>query len=809
MPTQNQIVQQMIQGLSVTLPTLDTTIGSPVRQILDVAAEQLSELTADQYLLSYQYDINNMSGANLDAFCGLFGITRFPAKRAVGYVTLSRQTPATSDITFGAGSQVATVGSPPQVFTFIYPVSLVASSTSVTVAVQAAVAGSAGNVSADTITQAVLSGAFSSISSVTNVDATSGGTDPESDDQLIARFKATVFRQLTGTAPMFLATALNDPNVTLGNVLGATEVFNEQIALSGGVGVSSVTDLAYFYPGTAYFGVDLSLGDIFSPGVQYSIESNFVARPDAPIGLVTTGGSGTKTAGTYLYGLTFTNAVGQTVLGDILSVTISGGTTNNVVLNWTIPAGLGIVSTQVFEYHSGSFQELATVAAPTATYTDTGLVSPSGAPPETNTTGAPVVTSLDSINVPDGIYQLQYNYLSSASRNDPPNGITNRIDVYANGTRPVEALQNITYNAALVFNVTDDTSLESPFSMNVELFERLDGTHPEPGNIFTPVAFSPIIDMASGLSTFGLPISPMPIQGETWVENSNYWIVKDVSPYGLGPNSRCGIEWGTIGSFPGPGPNWKTDTLTLTGLTSEPLTVPDVNTASIIVTNLLGSVTYTLGTDYAESTVSGITSIARLGGGAITSGQQVLVTYNYNNLSLQLDYLYNQIPKSVQDNIQTWRLVTTDVMVHQAKELLLDMFFSYIGTVPPATLLPSVYAAISNYVSNTSFNGILQVSDIISLVQQTPGVTACRFINSGDTSLILFGTGPRNGQAVSAGPYFAIQSVNPVGGGVVHTYATTTGTPHRALDVYLTDDTLATLNNVYLVQQGQNTFGAV
>ena len=295
MPTQNQIVQQMVQGLAVTLPTLDTTIGSPVRQILDVCAEELAELTADQYLLTYQYDINNMSGANLDAFCALFGITRFAAKRAVGFVTLSRQTTSTSDVTFGAGSQVGTIGSPPIIFSTIYPVTLVASGTSVTVAVQAVVSGTSGNVSGGTITNAVLSGAFSSISSVTNTDATSGGADPESDDQLIARFKATVFRQLTGTAPMFLATALNDPNVTLGNVIGATETFNEQIALSSGTGVSSVTDLAYFYPDTAYLGVDLSLGDIFSPGVQYTIVSNFVATPAAPLGAVTTGGSGAKT----------------------------------------------------------------------------------------------------------------------------------------------------------------------------------------------------------------------------------------------------------------------------------------------------------------------------------------------------------------------------------------------------------------------------------------------------------------------------------------------------------------------------------
>ena len=94
MPSTNAISQQIIQALAVTEPALDTTIGSPMRSIIDAFAESLSEQTADQYLLSYLYTINSMSGANLTGFVQTFGFVRLPAVRATGYVTLSRTTAA-------------------------------------------------------------------------------------------------------------------------------------------------------------------------------------------------------------------------------------------------------------------------------------------------------------------------------------------------------------------------------------------------------------------------------------------------------------------------------------------------------------------------------------------------------------------------------------------------------------------------------------------------------------------------------------------------------------------------------------------
>lgn len=135
MPSQAQLVAQMNQGLAIAIPDLDTSIGAPMRNVLDVVANVIAEQTADQYLLSYGYDINAMSGANLDAFVANFGFARFPAKRAVGYITFSRSSAAPSNIPIGLGTQISTQAANPIVFSTIIPALMPIGTNSITVPV--------------------------------------------------------------------------------------------------------------------------------------------------------------------------------------------------------------------------------------------------------------------------------------------------------------------------------------------------------------------------------------------------------------------------------------------------------------------------------------------------------------------------------------------------------------------------------------------------------------------------------------------------------------------------------------------------
>ena len=78
------VAAQMVAALALSEPELDTSIGTPVRKILDAVAEAVAEAYVDQHLVNYAFDIDSKQGADLDDFVLLFGFTRVPAQRASG-----------------------------------------------------------------------------------------------------------------------------------------------------------------------------------------------------------------------------------------------------------------------------------------------------------------------------------------------------------------------------------------------------------------------------------------------------------------------------------------------------------------------------------------------------------------------------------------------------------------------------------------------------------------------------------------------------------------------------------------------------
>ncbi len=721
MPTQADVVQQMLQALQISLPSLDTSIGSTVRSILDVVAESIAEAYADQYLLSYQYDIETKSGTDLDNYVAQFGFTRLPGTRATGSITFSRTTPATSDIYIVAGTQVTDNATPPDIFNTMTPVILAATTTSCSVPIQAQVPGVAGNVAANTITNCTtLQMGFSSI---TNPSGLSGGSDPESDDQLRARFVATVFRALTGTSEMFIATALEDPDVSQANVVGAAKTYDEIINIVSGFALSSVQDFMYLYPNTSVLGTDIFNGDIATPGVDYTLQTTQVDPDGLGLGVVnhSTGGSYAD-IGTIHYAIVANMSSGSTTPSTPVAGTTSIGNLNSFVLTWNNDLAVGdqnpVLSWDIYVNLGSGLEWLVNVDGSLSTYTDTGTITPNGTPPDVNNGYTPpFVTVLNDTILPDGIYELEYDYLPNSSRNDPTNGVTNRVDVFVNNTRAIEVTQDSQWTSAYPFSHNAGDPYE------VTNFQRLDGSTPIVGNYFVPFAYSPIIDATTE--------GTITVNSIVYTENTDFWTVNDTTAFGLGPLSQAGVEWRSIAN----------------GATTVP-----------------------------------------------TSGD-----------AMNLDYTFNQIPTSVQEAIANWSLVTTDVQVHQAKLLNLNIYLGLImnsSSYSKSSVLSQVQTVISNYLSSLTFNGTLQISEVLSLVQNVSGVVAVRFLNSGDYS---GGTYPVNPQYT--GSNFAIQSVNDANE-ILHTYADNS-TPMRAIDVPLNEDTLASLANVYLNFYANNTFGAV
>lgn len=592
--TVNDIVSRMRAALSLSEPDLDTTVGTPTRKILDAVGEVIAEAYVDRSLLTYQYDIDSKTGADLDEFVRLFGFTRFPAKRATGMLTFERTAVATSDLLIPANTQVTTDGANPVVVQTTAPALLVTGSTVVEVPVQAVIGGTSGNVPANSLRFRVTP--LAGVSSFTNLAALTGGADAESDAQLRTRFVSTVFRNMAGTEQMFLATALNDPSVTKATVLGAARTWRERVEVTSGAVTSTVAGARYIYPDSQTFGSDINDGEILIPDVHY-------------------------------------------------------------------------------EFDAGSN------------------------PPE--------ITIIDATAAPDGVYDLEFEYVPGPSRNDPSNGITNRIDIYVNGQRPAAATEVATFNTVKVFDTTVGSVL------NRTHFERLDATNPVAGNYFVRFAMAPVMDPAS--------TNEIVIGATTYVEGTDFWLVNDVTSEGGTPSSLSGIEFKSA-----------------------------------------------------------------------ANGQAKPIPTD--GIAFDVEYVFNAVPGDVERAVREWRLVTTDVKVHQARPLYLNLHMAviYEAGFNEGAVRPALEAALSAFMADIGFSGTVQVSDLLEVAQRIPGVDAVRFLTSSDDAT-----------------HYAIQRVSATGT-VLSTYATdVVGQIRRALDVPVGDHEYPVFNALTLVTKASNTFGAV
>lgn len=441
MPSTNDIASQMIAELALTDPQLDTSIGTTARKIVDATASQLSQLSSDSFLVNYQYDIDSKTGGDLDDFCALFGIARLAGTRANGVVTFSRSAAiaATRSVTIGPGTQVASLSQPPIYMQTVVTSQLSIGQQSVDIPVQAVVVGAAGNLTTGAVQSIVTP--TDGVSTVINASPIIGGTEPETDVQLRARFKATVFRNLTGTDSMYRAIALQtqaDPTdatstaVSQVNILGSTKHNVEQIQVVSGVATSALVTSAYNYVGSVFVGPSIASGQIALAGAQYT------------------------------------------------------PTVNNAVS----PATL-------------------------------------------------TITSIGS-GLPDGIYDLEYDYVPIASRNDPfgtrwtTGVVNNRVDLWVNGKITASGSQSVIFITANKFVATAGAALQA------SRFLTAKGVAPAVNDIFVPLAYGPVLSVPAS----------MVIGVTTYTRGTHYDIVHQNDAFGYTPSSAFGLVFYGAGSVP-------------------------------------------------------------------------------------------------------------------------------------------------------------------------------------------------------------------------------------------------------------------
>jgi uncharacterized phage protein gp47/JayE len=434
MPTTNDIASRIVNSLYLSDPELDTSIGTPLRKIIDAVSDQIAQSASDNFLLNYTYDVDSKSGGDLDDFVSNFGLARLSGQRATGVVTFSRSTAiaAAKSAVIPPGTQLVSLSTPPQYVQTTVAAIMAIGQTGSDVPVQAINSGPNGNLLAGTLTTLV--SAIDGVSAVTNAQPLVGGTLTETDSQLRNRFKTTAFRNLSGTDSMYRGVCLQtlaDPTdpaslaVTQVNILGATKHTVEQIQVVSGTATSALTSSAYNYASSVYVGASIASGAILSNKSNYT-------------------------------------------------VTVNNGVT---------PATLTITS----------------VAG----------------------------------GMPDGVYDLEYDYVPISSRNDPfgtrwsQGVVNNRVDIWVNGKTSASATQPAFFVNTLKFNATAGDSL-----LNTR-FVTPSGTNPAVNDVFVPLAFGPVLTVPSSIV----------IGAYTYAIGTDYDIIHQDDAFGYTTQSQFGLVW--------------------------------------------------------------------------------------------------------------------------------------------------------------------------------------------------------------------------------------------------------------------------
>ena len=259
-------VENIINRLNVSDPEMNTSLGTPIRKIIDATGAEIEEMSLDNNLLQTRFDISGYSGQNLDDLCSLFGFARQQAKTSFGTVKVTRDI-ADSSLTISSGSaffKPATNLTSQITFYSTTDIYVTTGQTVAYVPVVSATTGAINNVVANSITGTQ---SLSNVT-VTNEESFIGGADYEDDASLRLRFKNTIFRNSVGTKDQYLAIASTFDNVSDYKLFGATSHATEYLTVVKHTPVGE-TDTPYLYVTTQAKDIaNTQLSAVFNDGVS-------------------------------------------------------------------------------------------------------------------------------------------------------------------------------------------------------------------------------------------------------------------------------------------------------------------------------------------------------------------------------------------------------------------------------------------------------------------------------------------------------------------------------------------------------------
>lgn len=160
--------------------------------------------------------------------------------------------------------------------------------------------------------------------------------------------------------------------------------------------------------------------------------------------------------------------------------------------------------------------------------------------------------------------------------------------------------------------------------------------------------------------------------------------------------------------------------------------------------------------------------------GAVASGTAFQVTYNFDKLPLTLNEL-----------MDSHKQIASDVLVHSATERYFKVHLTIMYTpgFAAAAVNTAINVALSDFLERMNFGAVIQVSDILDVVHDVPGVDNVRLTSVTE----------------AAGAY-GIQEVNSTG--------TNIGSPYTN-DFTLQDSDLPVLYSIVTLAKSQNTWSSL
>lgn len=201
---------------------------------------------------------------------------------------------------------------------------------------------------------------------------------------------------------------------------------------------------------------------------------------------------------------------------------------SSVIVGADIDNGALLVRDTDYTFDQSVNPPRITINSGTTTY-DTGQVDGGG---------IPIRAAIEG-----GVLELEYEYVSTDSRNDPDGTrfgggpVGNRIDVWVAGQRPVAATQSIVFKTTYLFTATTTSAYYTGKWLRLRNADR-----PLAGSIFIPLSFGPIISVPDVISIAAKTYGRIggPTVGLDYP--SAYDAVYEDAPFGQSPNSRFGLE---------------------------------------------------------------------------------------------------------------------------------------------------------------------------------------------------------------------------------------------------------------------------